>query len=114
MFRLVVSYPIDKIEDLASEDLGGQNLADLELRKTVHLDGRGNFFYSVGKRVCHMGLQKADVEYKMNVHGGRKSEAKGGCANWANDSKRTKATNIQFGTRTDCGDVSAHEPHFLE
>ena len=107
MFGLVVSYPIDKIKDLAPKDLGGQNLADLELRKAVHLDGRGNVFHSVGKRVCHMGLQKADVEYRMNLHGGRKSQAKGGCANW------TKATNIRFRARTDCGDVSAHEPHFL-
>ena len=113
MFRLVVSYPIDKVEDLAPEDLGGENFVDLELRKAVHLDGRGDFLHSVGKRVCHMWLQKADVEYGMNLHGGRKSQAKGRCANWANDSKRAKATNIQFGTRTDCGDVSAHEPHIL-
>ena len=112
MFRLVVSDPIDKV-DLAPKDLRGQNLANFELRKAVHLDGRGNFLHSVGKRVCHMGLQKADVEYSLNLHGVRKSQAKGGCANWANDSKRTKATNIQFGTRTDCSDVSAHEPHFL-
>ena len=96
MFRLVVSDPIDKVVDLAPKDLGGQNLANFELRKAVHLDGRGNFLHSVGKRVCHMRLQKADVEYRMNVHRGRKSQAKRRGANWANDSKRTKATNIQF------------------
>ena len=76
MFRLVVSHPIDKVEDLAPEDLGGEDFSDLELRKAVHLDGGGNFLHSVGKRVCHMGLQKADMEYKMNLHGGRKSQAK--------------------------------------
>ena len=113
MFRLVVSHPIDKVVDLAPEDLGVQNLADLELKKAVHLDGRGNLLDSIGKHVRHMRFQKANVEDKMNVHGWRKSQAKRRRANWANDSKRTKATNIQFGTRTDCGNVSAHEPHFL-
>lgn len=113
MFRLVVSHPIDKVVDLAPKDLGVQNLADLELRKAVHLDGRGNLLDSIGKRVRHMRFQEADVEDRMNVHGWRKSQAKRRRANWTNDSKRTKATNIQFGARTDCGNVSAHEPHFL-
>ena len=106
MFRLVVSDPIDKVVDFAPKDLRGQNLANFELRKAVHLDGRGNFLHSVGKLVRHMRLQKTDVEYRMNVHRGRKIQAKRGGANWANDCKRTKATNIQFGTRTDCCDVS--------
>ena len=113
MLRLVVSHPIDKVVDLAPEDLGVQNLADFKLRKAVHLDGRGNLLDSIGKHVRHMRFRKADVEDRLNVHGWRKSQVKRRRANWTNDSKRTKATNIQFGTRTDCGNMSAHEPHFL-
>ena len=51
MLRFVVSHPIDKVEDLAPEDLGAENFADLELRKAVHLDGRGDLLESIGKRL---------------------------------------------------------------
>ena len=68
LLRFVVTHPIDKISDLASKDLGAENLSDLELRKTVDVDGRGNVFDAAWERVGHMRLQEADVEDRVDVH----------------------------------------------
>ena len=68
LLRFVVSHPIDKIPDLAAEDLGAENFSDLKLRKTVDVDGRGNLFDAAWERVGHMRLQKADVEDRVDVH----------------------------------------------
>ena len=70
--RNVVTDPIDEVLDLAAADLGVENLANFELRQTVHLDGKGNALNAAKKRVGHMGLQKADVEDWMDIHAGGK------------------------------------------
>ena len=68
LLGFVVTHPIDKIPDLASEDLGAENFSDLELRKTVDVDGRGNLFDAAWERVGHMRLQKADMEDRVDEH----------------------------------------------
>ena len=73
--RIIVTDPIYQILKLASVELGVQNLLDLELGKTVHVEGGGDLLDSAWEFVCHMWLQKADVEYRMDVHGRRKIEA---------------------------------------
>ena len=60
-----------------------------------------------------MGLQEADVENRMDLHGRRKIEMECGRTNLANDGEGTKSADIQFGRRTGGGDVTAEEPYFL-
>ena len=83
--RNIVPDPIDKVPDLPLEDLGVENFADLELREAIHVEGRGNFLDSAWERVRHMRLQEADVEDRMDVHGGGKIKSERGSANWTND-----------------------------
>ena len=111
--RNVVPDPIDKVPDLPPEDLGVQNFADLELREAIHVERGGNLLDSARKRVRHMRFQEADMEDRMDVHGGRKIKSERGSANWTNDRERTKTTNIQLGGRTGCRDVASEEPHFM-
>ena len=80
--RNVVPDPIVKIPDLAPEDLGVQDFADLELREDIHMERGRNLLDSARERVCHMPFQEADMEDRMNVQGGRKIESERGSANW--------------------------------
>ena len=91
--RNIVPDPIDKVPDLPPEDLGVQNFADLEPREAIHVERGGNLFDSARERVRHMRFQEADMEDKMNVHGGRKIKSERGSANWTNDRE---------GTMSDC------------
>ena len=72
--RYVVPYPIDQILYFSATDPGVENLANFELWKSVHLDGKGNALNAARKRVGHMWLQKADMEYWMDVHTGGEIE----------------------------------------
>ena len=85
----VVSDPIDKIVDLAPVELGVENFPNLELRRTVHVEGRMNLLDATWKRVGHMRLQKADMEDRMDMHGRGEIESERRGANPANDSKGT-------------------------
>ena len=98
----IVTDPIDKVPDLPLEDLGVQNFADLKLREAIHVERRGNFFDPARERVRHMRFQEADMEDRINVHGGRKIKSERGSANRTNDGKGTRTTNIQLGGRTGC------------
>ena len=66
--RYVVSYPIYQILCFFATDPGVENLANFELGQSVHLDGKGNSLNAARKSVGHMWLEKADVEYGMDVH----------------------------------------------
>ena len=113
LLRNIVPDPIDKVPNLPPEDLGVQDFADLELREAIHVERGGNFLESARERVCHVWFQEADMEDKMNVHGGRKITSERGSTNWTNDREGTKTTNIQPGGRTGCGDVASEKPHFM-
>ena len=73
--RYIVPYPIDEILELAAADPGVENLTNLELWQTVHLDEKGNSLNATRKRVGHMRLQEADVEDGMDVHAGGEVES---------------------------------------
>ena len=100
--RNIVPDPIDKVPDLPPQNLGVQNFADLELQEAIHVERRGDFLDSARERVCHMRLQEADVEDRVDVHGRGKIKSERGSANWTNDGKGTQTTNIQLGGRTGC------------
>ena len=91
-FRDVVSYPIDKIVQLAPTDLGVQNLSDLEF----HMEGGRSSHDATREFVGDMWLQHADVEDRMDEHGRREVEMKGRSPDLANDGEGTESTNIQF------------------
>ena len=61
--RYVVPYPIYQILYFSTTDPGVEDLANFKLRQAVHLDRKGNALNAARKRVSHMWLQKADVEY---------------------------------------------------
>ena len=95
-FRDVVSYPIDKIVQLASTDLGVQNLTDLKFRETVHMEGGRSGHDATKEFVGDMRLQEADVEDRMDKHGRREVEMKSRSSNLTNDGEGSGSTNIQF------------------
>ena len=54
--RSIVTDPIYQILKLALVELGVQNLLDLELGQTVHVEGGGDLLDSAWEFVCHMWL----------------------------------------------------------
>ena len=79
--RNIVPDPINKVPDLPPEDLGVQDFADLKLKEAIHVERGGDFLYSAKERVRHVRFQEADMEDRMNVHGGRKIKSERGSAN---------------------------------
>ena len=95
-FRHVVAHPIDEVEQLAAPEFRIEYLANLELLKSVHLDGQGDVHNTAPERVPHMWLKQADKEHRMDFHGRWQVEAEGGSSDWANDSEGSQAARIQF------------------
>ena len=50
---------------------GIQDLVHLKLRKTIHLGRKRGGHDAIRERVRHMRFQEADMENRMDVHGGR-------------------------------------------
>ena len=67
--RDIVSNPAQKIMQLAAPKSRIEDRIDLELKHTVHVDGRRDLHDSIGGRVRHVWLQEADMENRMDVHG---------------------------------------------
>jgi len=109
----IVTDPIHQVKQLAPENLGAEDLVNLELRKTVHLSGQGRRHDTARERVRHMRLQKADVEHGMDFHRRWQAESKCRIPDRANDGEGPETADIQFGRRTRGGNVPAEEPHML-
>ena len=68
---MIVADPIHEVEEFAAPKLGVEDLVNLELGKAIHLSGQGRGHDTARERVCHMQLQQADVEDRMDLHGRR-------------------------------------------
>ena len=95
--RTVVTHPIHLVLKFAAEKTGIHDEIDLKLWKAIHLGRKRRGHDAVRERVRHMRFQKADMEYRMDVHGSGQGQAIGRSTNLANDIVGAKSTNIQFG-----------------
>ena len=76
-FGLVVTHPIHQIKKFAASKFGVEDRMDLKLRKAIHLDRQGDLHDTTREGVWHMQLQQADMEDRMDMHGGWQHEAIG-------------------------------------
>ena len=60
--------------EFAAPKSGMEDIINLELRYTIHLDGQRDLHDSTKERVGHMWLKKTDMEHGVDVHGRLKSE----------------------------------------
>ena len=66
-----LTHPIHQILKFAVKISGIQDLVHLKLRKTIHLGRKRGGHDAIRERVRHMRFQEADMEHRMDVHGGR-------------------------------------------
>ena len=65
----IVTDPIHEVVQLPVPKFGVEDRLNLESRDAVHMDGQRGGHDAARERVGHVGLQEADVEYIMNLHG---------------------------------------------
>ena len=75
-FIHVVTDPVDKIVQLPVPEPRIKDRLNLELGNTIHVERKSRSDDAAWKLVWNMGLQEADVENWMDVHGGRVIETK--------------------------------------
>ena len=68
--RVIITHPIHQILKFAVKISGIQDLFHLKLRKTIHLGRKRGGHDAIRERVRHMRFQEADMEHRMDVHGG--------------------------------------------
>ena len=67
--RNVVADPVHIILQLSTPETRVQNLMDLKLLHSIHLDCWRGVHDPIGERICHVGLQEANVEHRVNFDG---------------------------------------------
>ena len=93
--RVVVTHPIHFVLKFAVEKTRIHDEIDLKLWKAIHLGRKRRGHDAIRERVCHMRIQKADMEHRMDVHGSGQGQAIGRSTNLANDIVGAKSTNIE-------------------
>ena len=104
---VLVTDPIDLVEQLAPQNLGVEDLVNLELGKPIHLNGPWRRHDTARDCVRHMRLQQADMEHRMDFHRRRQAKSVGRVPDRANDGEGPETSNIQLGRRTRGSDVAA-------
>ena len=74
--RNVVAHPVHVVFQLAAPKSGVEDRIDLKLLHTVHLDCWRRGHDSAWERICHVGLQEADMENWMDLNGRWQGETK--------------------------------------
>ena len=67
--RNVVAYSVHIILQLSTPETRVQNLMDLKLLHSIHLDCWRGVHDPSGERICHVGLQEANVKHRVNFDG---------------------------------------------
>ena len=86
---------------------------DLKLLHSIHLECWRGVHDPIGERICHVGLQKANVEHRVNFDGTWQFQTKHRGPNLLQDLKRTSSPNIKLGRGTRRGHVATQQPDFL-
>ena len=68
--RVIVAHPIDQILKFAVKISGIHNLVHFKLRMIIHLGRKRGGHDAIRERVRHVRFQEADMEHRMDVHGG--------------------------------------------
>ena len=66
----IVTHPIHQVLKFAVEISRIEDVFHLKLRKTIHLGRKRGGHDAIRERVGHMRFQEADMEHRMDVHGG--------------------------------------------
>ena len=90
----VVTDPVDKIVQLPVPELGVEDRLNLKLRDPIDVERWRCSYDAAWELVWNMGLQEADVENRMDLHGRWKIEMESGRTNLANDGEGTKSADI--------------------
>ena len=72
----VVADPIHEVVQFPVPKFGVEDRLNFEFWDVVHMDGQRGGHDAARERVGHVGLQEADVEYIMNLHGRWKIQSK--------------------------------------
>ena len=67
--RNVVADPVHIVLQLVAPNSGIKDRIDFKLLHTVHLECWRGGHDAAGERICHVGLQEADMKYGMNFNG---------------------------------------------
>ena len=95
-FRFVVADPIHQVKQLATQEFGIEDLRHLTFWCAVHNDWRRRRHDTTGERVGIMWLQKADVENRVDLDGGRQLQAICRGPDLANHREGTETPKDQF------------------
>jgi hypothetical protein len=99
--------PVDEVLKLAAADPGIQDRFDFKFIVTVDSDWWRRVLDTAGDIVRMEGLEEADVEHRMDLHGRGKLEAEGCLAYLGSDGERAETLVVELVAGASRSDVAS-------